>query len=95
MTDQVVKFVSELKIQIFWKKTEWPPNDHQMTLNDPQWLTNEHPANPQWLPMTISWDIFGSQMLKNEILHLNFGKNQFFRNSTDQTTVSILKPEIF
>jgi hypothetical protein len=35
MTDQVVKFVSELKIQKFKKKPEWPPNDHQMTLNDP------------------------------------------------------------
>ena len=59
MTDQVVKFVSELKINFFLKNQ----NDPQMTLNDPHWLTNEHPANPQWLPMTISWDIFGSQML--------------------------------
>ena len=59
MTDQVVKFVSKVKIQNFQKAQ----NDPQMTLNDPQWLTNEHLANPQWLPMTISWDIFGSQML--------------------------------
>ena len=59
MTDQVVKFVSKVKIKIFQKAQ----NDPQMTLNDPQWLTNEHLANPQWLPMTISWDIFGSQML--------------------------------
>ena len=58
------------KNSIFLKKPEWPPNDSQMTPNDPQWPTIEHQTNPQWLKVTISWHIFGSQLLLNDIWHL-------------------------
>ena len=44
----------------FFKNPEWPPNDYQMTPNDLQWPTYEHPTNPQWLTMTISLHINGS-----------------------------------
>ena len=54
MTDQVVKFVSKVKIIFFFK-----------TQNDPQMTTNEHLTNPQWLPMTIN-----SKLLSNDIWHL-------------------------
>ena len=59
MTDQVVKFVSKVKIQNFQKAQ----NDPQMTSKWPSMTPNEHLVNPQWLPMTISWDLFGFQML--------------------------------
>ena len=54
----------------FFKNPEWPPNDYQMTPNDLQWPTYEHPTNPQWLTMTISWHIFGSYLLSHEIRHI-------------------------
>ena len=72
MTDQEVKFVSEVKI-FFFLNLEWPPNDHQMTLNDPQWTPSEPPMTTNdnqlghfWFPDVVKWN-FTFKFLKEPI----------------------------